>query len=543
MMKISIIKNIILAVITFVALPAFGAEYYFSQSTGNDTTGDGLSINTAWQTIAKANTVGSPSDTLCFKCGDVWTEQTILIPRAGVIYTSYGPGDKPHLDHSGESGEYTRVVELNYGVDENTQIKNLRITAGTSPEYFAIEHTNKTQGGNRVGLIYNCDIYHSYSGTVTATKAGLINYNCAVELSYCYGESLCGRGFANAEGNDMHIHHNTIKCAEVALKIGDGGLRDNVIVENNYIIMTSGATLLGGMYIKGIENFIVRNNVVDARNSGIPPIHIISGGWGIHGGEIYDNTIIGDTSSYNGIDTLNSCDYCDTLSIKNNIIVGFDYPVFIGDDYDSCTISYNDFYNNQSNTVRTGTATNITVSDNITSDPNINYAGDDPDPYFALSSNTPCGDSGIDDDADIPDSDYAGTARVNSHWIGAFEYDVGGDSTPPVRSNGAPSGILQSGTTQTTMSLTTDESCTCKYDTDGGEAYAAMANTFSTTGGASHSQTISGLSDGNSYTYYVRCEDESSNANTDDYEISWSVAEDAEAFAVINAGGMGGSIQ
>ena len=52
-----------------------------------------------------------------------------------------------------------------------------------------------------------------------------------------------------------------------------------------------------------------------------------------------------------------------------------------------------------------------------------------------------------------------------------------------------------------------------------------MANTFSTTGTTSHSTTVSGLENGGSYTYYVRCEDAASNANPDDYPITFSVAE------------------
>ena len=49
-------------------------------------------------------------------------------------------------------------------------------------------------------------------------------------------------------------------------------------------------------------------------------------------------------------------------------------------------------------------------------------------------------------------------------------------------------------------------------------------NTFTTTGGTSHSRTLTGLTDGQSYTYYVRCIDGSGNANTNDYTISFSVA-------------------
>jgi|GEM_PF-1963532 len=100
------------------------------------------------------------------------------------------------------------------------------------------------------------------------------------------------------------------------------------------------------------------------------------------------------------------------------------------------------------------------------------------------------------------------------------------DTQPPVRSNGAPSGSLVAGTTQTTISLTTDEAATCKYSTMAGTSYASMTNTFSTTGGTSHSSTVTGLANGTSYNYYIRCQDSSSNhnTNTDDYPISFSLS-------------------
>ena len=45
---------------------------------------------------------------------------------------------------------------------------------------------------------------------------------------------------------------------------------------------------------------------------------------------------------------------------------------------------------------------------------------------------------------------------------------IGTDTTPPVRSNGQPTGTLPAGTTQTTLSLTTNESATCRYGTTQG---------------------------------------------------------------------------
>ena len=128
---------------------------------------------------------------------------------------------------------------------------------------------------------------------------------------------------------------------------------------------------------------------------------------------------------------------------------------------------------------------------------------------------------GADAFDDAASNSYAGIAGTTT-WSFTTA-DSGGDSTPPVRSNGAPSGALSSGTTSTNLTLDTNESATCKYDTDSGVAYASMDTTFTTTGSTSHSSNVS-VSAGNSYTYYVRCTDASTNANTDDYTISFSVA-------------------
>jgi hypothetical protein len=98
------------------------------------------------------------------------------------------------------------------------------------------------------------------------------------------------------------------------------------------------------------------------------------------------------------------------------------------------------------------------------------------------------------------------------------------DTTPPLRSNGQPAGTLQLGTTQATLSLTTSENATCRYSTQSGVSYGSMTNTFTTTGGTSHSRIVTGLANGGSYTFYVRCIDGASNANPDDFAIAFSVA-------------------
>ena len=113
------------------------------------------------------------------------------------------------------------------------------------------------------------------------------------------------------------------------------------------------------------------------------------------------------------------------------------------------------------------------------------------------------------------------------------EYYTGLDSTPPELSSGNPSGTLITGTTQTTITLSTDESSTCKYSTTPNMAYNSIPNTFTTTGSTSHSTLVTGLMDGQTYNYYVRCQDTALNANTDDFLISFSIKSASSQNAII----------
>jgi hypothetical protein len=118
--------------------------------------------------------------------------------------------------------------------------------------------------------------------------------------------------------------------------------------------------------------------------------------------------------------------------------------------------------------------------------------------------------------------DAAGNSQGSAVVTVTFKNDI----TPPVVTGGAPTGTLAVGTTQTTVSVATNEPATCKYATTAGVAYAAMGNSFATTGGQAHSTGVTGLSNGSSYSYYVRCLDQSGNADGTDYVVSFSVSAD-----------------
>jgi uncharacterized membrane protein YeiH len=98
------------------------------------------------------------------------------------------------------------------------------------------------------------------------------------------------------------------------------------------------------------------------------------------------------------------------------------------------------------------------------------------------------------------------------------------DTTPPVRSNGQPTGTLPAGTTQATLALTTSENAACRFGPVPGVPYASLPSVFTTTGSTSHASLVTGLANGGSYAYYVRCQDAASNANPDDFAIAFAVA-------------------
>lgn len=89
---------------------------------------------------------------------------------------------------------------------------------------------------------------------------------------------------------------------------------------------------------------------------------------------------------------------------------------------------------------------------------------------------------------------------------------VAGDTTAPVISNITPTGSLNAGTMSTQLTLTTNEAANCRYSNSSSASFAQMM-AMQSTGGASHSQTVSGLQAGQNYSYYFFCQDAAGNTS------------------------------
>ena len=109
-----------------------------------------------------------------------------------------------------------------------------------------------------------------------------------------------------------------------------------------------------------------------------------------------------------------------------------------------------------------------------------------------------------------------------------------GDTIPPTATITAPTAaqLLVAGTTSTALSVSTDETATCKYSTGATDTYAQMGNAMSDGGSSSHTATLTGFVNGGSYTYYVRCQDAASTQNnmTTSANVSFSVANTAPTY-------------
>jgi len=110
-----------------------------------------------------------------------------------------------------------------------------------------------------------------------------------------------------------------------------------------------------------------------------------------------------------------------------------------------------------------------------------------------------------------------------------YTYDI----TKPIITNITHSSITSS---SATLTVTTDESATCAYTNANDSVEYASMTAFSTTGGTSHSKSLSGLSALTGYTYYVRCNDTTGNVMNFSNSTTFTTSA-----ALTSSGGGGGT--
>ncbi len=135
------------------------------------------------------------------------------------------------------------------------------------------------------------------------------------------------------------------------------------------------------------------------------------------------------------------------------------------------------------------------------------------------------------DSLSVPDGSHTVTAIARDRFgnrTATDPFTITVDNNAPVRSSGSPSNTLEFGLAETPISLVTNETATCRYATTTPVAYGSMTS-FTTTNATTHTTLITGLTSGSSYVYYIKCQDQQGNTNTNDYVISFTVAGDVSS--------------
>jgi hypothetical protein len=442
---------------------------------------------------------------------------------------------------------------------------------GSDTSGFGFAVINPTVGGQVVSFEYEKSHIHLYhtevrgtgdAGTLpagTTAEIGIYaigsNPRQDIEIKYCWihdvnRDGLAVGGFSGSPG--LLYEHNRMERTgnhtdpdahgqgfQFALSTVNSGV---TIRYSTFIDISGSATIsfLGGTTNSNVQiynnQFWTTNRAVYTNSPGVIWTREGSPAVTMNGLYVFNNIFHGVGLAMVANDAITTSE----TYVRNNI---WEDSGFSGGSYyrgavvdhnyffDNYNFSYADFGDTSTPAVISYDSTDILA----TSSPFIDAAGHD----YRLNASASAINAGTSSPSVYFTDDYLGISRPQgSAWdIGAYEYLSGSDMTAPVLSSSSPTGALAAGTTGATLSVTTDEAATCKYGTVSGTAYASIASTFGTTGGTTHAQALTGLTDGTSHAYYVRCMDGSGNANLSDYTISFSV----DASSGGGGGGGGGS--
>ena len=313
---------------------------YYVASAGSDSA-DGLTPATAWETLAKVNSLTlTPGTSILFSRGDSWIGTvSLVVPTSGTAlnynyFGAYGTGANPIISRS----------DANYGIKTNaksyTTFENLDGVSGTRNYYVydspytiirncSVVASVADEGcivieGSGAGTSHHISIINVTSdaqpGWAISVGSGINVQQDSIEIRGCTITNIAGGGAVQHHGiyikncTNMDVQGNTItdpdrgaiKLVQDAGKTVSGRIRRNNL--SGYGAGGSGA----GISLDGITgSLIIDNNLIHdgLYNAGI---YSLSASDNI---KVYNNTIV---RNYYGIELLTGSA---GWIVKNNIIV------------------------------------------------------------------------------------------------------------------------------------------------------------------------------------------------------------------------------
>jgi hypothetical protein len=378
-----------LVVFLLFAHPCFGADYYFSQSTGSDAA-ETNSIETPWQTIAKINSTSySAGDNIYLKSGDTWTigsgEDGIVIDFNGVsnesriVIGKYGTGNNPIITAEAQTGDGNRGGEtevcIGFSGSNGNYVTIQDLDLRGASEECVIDGYGASCGSNLI--VQRCTLSGSgftsegmaslYSGGNQQWLNNIFNnddstqYNKGIELSGGENDIVRGNTFyycASYGGAIRYVHAT-----------GTDGL-----IEKNYIFGgASGESYHWGIVVRDhyADNSAttVRNNIINLSTSELSGSSVFGfTGWDVAGYSNCVTYILNNTIYLNGTgSTIRLLNY--RFVVRNNILLNAAYRLDISS---SIPEGYVTFSNLGSDLIDTYTAENQFVDEGSHVTSNIN---------------------------------------------------------------------------------------------------------------------------------------------------------------------------
>jgi hypothetical protein len=338
-----------------------GPGYYVDSSAGDDAK-DGKSPATAWKSLTKVNAITlKAGDNLCFRAGGSWTGQLKPLGSGSaaspIVIDQYGTGAKPRFAAGASDKETVSLVNQSYIELNNLEVTNQKSALG---DYRGILVLGRDAGTLNHITIRNCFV-HDVTGEVNwiggdvADNATGVTFETGWDASKRTGGIVFEVASSAAQPvktkfNEVVVENNVVKDCSfggIIFKQLDAtvhwGIRSsasdttftphtNVVVRNNYINQHNTAYGCNAVYMTGVQNGTIENNVVaEAGTSGIELYYTDS--VTIQHNETYGTIKKAGGADSNGIDT-------DKATTKS--IIQYNYIHDNGDGILLCQFSFGD---------------------------------------------------------------------------------------------------------------------------------------------------------------------------------------------------------
>ncbi|MBX4197952.1 peptidoglycan-binding protein [Candidatus Parcubacteria bacterium] len=503
---------------------------YYVSTTGNDAN-LGTSDAGAWRTLLKAAKTVQPGDTVIVRPGTYvgfylekggWPGAPITFKAdPGVIINTQAYNNDGINILKWQNGG---AVELGYINIEGFEIINM-----THAGIMTTSNVNGVFKNNTIRAAGYVGILTSYSDYITVENNKIYNSDNGIyigntSIGPIVRRNLIDGGLLSASKNGIHMNGDL----SVGGTSGSTGLITNALIEEN-IIYRTGVQASSGINMDGVQNSIIRNNLVwNVRSNGIS-FYQIDGGGPSKDNVLVNNTVVG-SRYYNlniknnatGIKAFNNILYNDSsYGTRGSILVAADSRTGFESDYNTVVNIFN--LDKDEQALRTFTQWKAETGQDshsvlVTSASSLfaNYiAANDINNDYHLKSTSPAVNAGISSlgggqaasrDLDGVSRPYGGAFDIGAYEFTGTQAPPPGDTTAP----SAPTNLSASAVSTSQINLT----WTASTDSIGVTSYRVFRNgsQIATPSGTLYSDI--GLNAGTQYMYYIVAVDAACNVST-----------------------------